>query len=357
MKFIAIAICCMLMSASAFSQVKLDTYGFVLATYSMAKNVDVPYRPFRADETPSVTKDKTLNQISIQDSRFGFKMQQGKNLTAKIEFDFNAEVGRNKAGAAGGDNLAFRNRIASISYTNGNGTINIGKMWTQYTGVNPFTYHATTVNLTSGNTGFLVDAVQYTHKFGKFRVGVETTTGGSNPASELADPNIGLRIDYKTKKFLVGLAHKRGTVALGEADTNERNYEVAATKLFFQGNITEKTAIKGEYYMAQNGGNVAGTIGSYGAADSAQEAGFYLSAKHSFEKLGIFGGYGTTSITNFDDVKSVNNIDTNTVINFGLDYKLEENLLTFVEHSIFKTKYENREDDGVSTHIGMKYSF
>lgn len=349
-----------MVSGSAMAETSVKSYGFIKAAYLMSKDVDSSFKPFSADETNANTEldGKSLSQLSLRDSRFGIKANNGSKASATLEFDFNGNAA-NSAGAAGG---TLRHRQAFLSYKTGNGEFKMGKMWTQFAGLNPHTYAVTTVNLKAGNTGFLADAVAYKHNIGdKMVLGFETTTNGNADEEVVSGPNMGLRFDYKLGKGLAGFAYKGGTTANSDAVTTDEDVAYSAMKVFYHGNYGA-TDVKFEYYTAKNGGGVIGTIGgtadAKGNGDDSEETGYWLSVKHSFGDSAVFGGMSMAEVTNADDITG-ESYEKNAISRIGFDHKLDAGVVAFIDHSMFATTLKNDGDTqaGTQTQIGMMYKF
>ena len=370
------------LSVGATAGVEVEHYGFVKADYLSSKNVSSKAasagndgnanKPFYAAEKWNKDKLDDANQVqlSLRDSRFGFKVSNGENTTAVFEFDFNGSAS-NISGAAAG---TLRHRKAAIHHKMGNGELVFGKDWSQLAGLNPHTYAVTTVNLSAGNTGFLTDLIRYKHNFGNLAVGFESTSNGdvdtagnASGAALVSSPNMGLRVDYKMGAHHFGFAHKTGTAQHKKGgDTGAtKDAPYSLSKVFYHGNYGA-TDVRFEYYTSINGGLAAGTLGTTstkaGGGKDVEENGYFLSVKHMVtDEFGVFGGLSKATISNPKKVSPP--AESNGITRVGVDYKVEKNVTFFVDHAMFTTGYwvaaDNKAKDQKGTHtmLGLMMKF
>ena len=339
----------LLTSSADIADMKVDHYGFVKASLMVTEDLDTNSRtkPFFAEnETSSSAADKESGTyLSTTQSRWGMKVSNGSKVTGKFEFDLDANVsGNNKNGASSLAN--GRIRQANISYkVSSNGTINFGKKWTVFMGALPNTVGFTRVNFFAGNSGFLLDGVDYTHNLGNTTLKVELANTGSDDNAQVSTPTSTLVVNHKMGNHMVGAAYTMASIDASKTDaTNNKDSDAAGMKLYYSGKFGKLSAVA-EYTMGENLGSIhTGFLGSASdTTDTKVEAtGYFASLRYSLEKCSLYGGYGMNELDDSTQVASsgsTSGVSSNTLMTVGYDTMLDKNLKFFVEYNGFETDF------------------
>lgn len=369
MKKILIAGLTTALTTSAFAGT--DLYGFIKASYLSNTEMENDHKAFYANEDRIASEDdyneKAHSSFSTKQSRFGIKFDNGSKTSGKIEFDFDGQEA-NTAGTTNSDSGNLRTRLLEISYKVGeNGTLNFGKRWDTFAAFNPHTYSVTMVQLKQGNTGFLNESLEYSHKINDVKAYFQLEKQGTNNGSAtqpqtVSSPIMTVKVDYTMDQHLVGFAHKTGALTFEDAAETD-DISISGTKLFYKGSFGA-TSLVAEYFVGSNLGYAvsgAGHGAKIGAEDDVAETGYYISAKHQLEKFCLFVGYGTDKITNEEDVTLGGSIATNSATRFGVDYAADTNLKFFAEVTQVTTGYlvgtDIEDESGSMLDVGMLYKF
>lgn len=361
MKTKGIVLSAALISGSAFA-VNVDHYGIVKGSLLLTDGLANNHKAFTAG-----ADSKSTNQLSFKQSRWGMKFSNDSKVTAQVEFDFDGQDGNSNGPAAG----VMRARLANMTYAvSKNGTLTAGKKWTKFMGVLPHTYSITQVNFKSGNTGFIVDGADYTHKMGKLSLAAELSnysgdnsgTTGNTTVQGVSTPVMTVAVDYKADMYSVGFAHSMGELKYSELVDANKDEKASGTKVYGTFTGVKSLDVRAEYYTGVNlaslhtGGLVAATAGT--TANEFKEKGYFLSAKYTMGKMGFFGSIGKAE---FDDAKeSGTGMFSNEMKRIGFDYKLEKDLTFFVEHKSYETKANEANEvalNGKVLDMGLIYKF
>lgn len=358
---IATALCA---ATGASAATTVNTYGFVKAGYVMSTNVgnSSDVKAYFADNEDAATdlSEEARSTFTSANSRWGVTANNGSMTSGKLEFDLD---GAQASGATSGSNI--RVRQANMTYKMSDAaSITMGKKWTKFAGVHPFTYAHTRVSYNAGNTGFIQDGIDYTRTMGNTSFSLELTNSGDADVNIVSGPIKTLHVGHKMGDHNFGLAYtmadlKHKTVA----DANEDS-SATGTKVYWAGKFAA-TSINFEYTMGSNLKSIH--TGAFGAAaagndEEIKSTSMFLSAKHQMDGMSVFGSYGTAA---FDKEEEAGNAGAskNTLMSVGFDKTLDDGLVAFVEHQMFTTGYYNATDDestdstGSVTEFGMKYSF
>jgi hypothetical protein len=347
-------------------------YGFVKASYMMTDGIAAgsEHKPFFAINDAATTdlQDAQKSYISSTESRWGMTANNGSKTSAKFEFDLDA--GQTN-GAASMSNA--RVRQANISYkVSENGTITFGKKWTKFMGVLPATVGFTRVNFFAGNTGFLVDGFDYTHKMGMTDIALELAnlpnsdaTGTDNrDISLVSSPITTLAVNHKMGDHKIGLAHTMATLTREDVGTGYEDAAASGTKLYWAGKYND-LHVNLEYTAGSNLGNIqTGALAKAGTTsdEDLKSTAYFLSLKYAQPEWSVYGGYGTDAYTDEEEAGDAGK-SGNTMMTLGFDKKLDDGLVFFIEHNAFTTAYYSAADDesedsnGALTELGMIYKF
>lgn len=362
------------LSTQAFAEV--IPYGFIKASFLRTENTSNDYKPFFADEDRTASKefdDLPKSQISVKPSRLGFKVRGNSNTSGVIEFDFDG--GDNSPGVVNSDKGILRTRILRVDQKlNDYSTVSIGKMFDNFLATIPHTYSVTMINLFQGNTGFITDALQYTYKKGAIDANLQFQTLGTDDYS-VSTPIVSGRLKYKISDHTYGVAYKFGEANTEDASGSAESVSSSGAKAFYSTKLNS-TDIKAEYYTGTNLGAItvgasignlsSSNVGSSSAAtggDDLKENGYLVSIKQNFDKLGIYGGYGVSEVTNEEDAISDGGKTKNSSVRFGTDYKVDEKLTVFAELTQLSTDYwstaesKATEESGTFMDVGLLYRF
>jgi hypothetical protein len=350
------------------SATTVTNYGFVQAGYVMADNVAVgattKAQVAMNDETTATGIDEEAKAaFTSATSRWGMNASNGSKTTGKLEFDLNA-------GQASGvaSSTVIRVRQAHMAYKmSENATITMGKKWTKFMGVNPFTMAATRVSFGGGNNGFIVDGIDYTRMMGNtsFSVELSNVPGDANVTavntSQVSGTVKTINVDHKMGAHKFGLAHTMADLNHEDVLSTNKDSKASGTKVYWAGTFGA-TAMNFQYTAGSNLGSIhTGALASASATndEDIKETGIILSAKHSMESWSVFGSYGVSELAKEEEAGT--GIAKNTIMSLGFDHKLDAGLVAFVEHQAFTTGYyvtdEVKNSAASTTEIGMKYTF
>jgi len=369
MKKMAIVICT-LISSSTLAQI--SHYGFIKGSYLRTdKQLTNDYKVFSVGNTDNYTnlQKESRGQFSFKQSRWGLKGKKGKKLSALMEFDLDGQSG-NSNGAVATSTGIIRVRQANLTYkVIEDGTINFGKKWTKFVGLLPHTYSVTTVNFKSGNTGFLVDGLDYTHQLGDVALALELHNMGTgdDTTNKVSGPVMVANLEYDDEVLKVGLAYTQAELKhkIQNEATNEDS-TATGMKIYTSTKAVDGLDFRAEYYMGENLASIhTGALASAVTTDAKkyEEKGYFTSAKYSFGDMGIFAGHGSTEFNQKEEA-GLGNISGNTMTRFGFDTKLDKGITAFIEYQMFKTTINdssvvttNKDYEGNLIDIGLFYKF
>lgn len=315
----------------------------------------------------SELEKESRGQISIKQSRWGFVAKTGENTSAKFEFDLDGESG-NTNGATASSTGIIRVRQANLSqkFFGGAGTLTLGKKWTKFMGVLPHTYSYTTVNFFAGNTGFLVDGVDYTHNFGNVSASLELSNMGDNTTTKVSGPVKTLTVDYKNDMMRVGASYTMASLNQRVQDTtNNKDSDAMGAKLYASFKLVKNFDFRAEYYTGENLKSIhTGAVESAVATDAKdyKESGYFVSAKYNFGMAGLYASYGSSEADNARDVAvSASEVVSNSLTRVGVDTK-HHGVHYYIEYQGFDTEYAmttttTKSFDSSLIELGLVYKF
>ncbi len=333
-------------------EIDFSHYGFLKGAYMHTDGEIVSdHKAFRAKKPDNTTTNEyselekeSRGQFSIKQSRWGFVAKSGENISAKFEFDLDGESG-NSNGATDSSTGIIRVRQANLSQKlfGGAGTLTLGKKWTKFMGVLPHTYSFTTVNFFSGNTGFLVDGVDYAHSFGDLLVSLELINMGDNTTTKISGPVKTLLVNYSNASYRVGAAYTMASLSQRVQDAaNNEDSDAMGAKVFASAKIMENFDIRAEYYMGENLGSIhTGALENAVATDSKdyKESGYFVSAKYNFSNAGLYASYGSAEVDTSSDVAvDANQLVSNSLTRVGVD-TMYMGTTFYVEYQGFDSEY------------------
>ncbi|MFT6632460.1 MAG: hypothetical protein ACJAS4_002423 [Bacteriovoracaceae bacterium] len=362
---IATALCA---ATGASAATTVNTYGFVKASYMMADKIvgsdrttESVQKPFFANDDSATDPEKEAKSyISSTNSRWGMNANNGSRTSAKFEFDLDA--GQTN-GAASMSNA--RVRQAHLSYkASENGTITFGKKWTKFMGVLPETIGFTRVNFWAGNTGFLVDGFDYTHKMGMTDFAIELANS-SDDANLVSTPTATIVVNHKMGEHKIGLAYTTAELKHKSLDeANNKDSSASGTKVYWAGKYNSIN-VNLEYTMGSNLGSIhTGALGrsSNTSDDEIKETAYFLSVKYTQPEWNVYGGYGVDTLDKEEEAGNTG-VSKNALMTIGFNKTLDEGLTFFVEQNAFTTSHYDSTDEksedsnGSLTEIGMLYKF
>jgi len=386
MKKIALMGLATIVSTTAMADVKF--YGTLKGDFVNSEKMTNDAQPVFVTEkgTGYSDFDKTAHKtMSFRETLIGANFSNGSKLNGTLEIDFNGED-ENTASVNRSNSGVMRFRQAFLTYAvSDKGTVNFGKKWAAFQGVNPHTMSNNLYGFYQGNTGFISDILNYVHDFGALDLTVElgasdTGTGNGTSANsaktnKVSNPSQTVRLDYKLDNHHFGIAHtiaeKNTKDALGTSD----NISIQASKFFYQGNF-DQTEVRAEYAMGKNAAghgwltkNQANGFGSVASGgDDIEETAMWLSANHDFGAWNLFARYGVAEITNAKDVvketASADRISKNAATALGASFDVDENVQTFIEYTMVTTDRittigakDTESDAGSVINLGMQYTF
>jgi len=354
---------------STASLAEISHYGFIKGAY-LSTDKELSH----SDKKPFWVTDKTgasdlqkegRSQFSFTQSRWGLKAKHDK-ISGKIEFDLDGE-NANKNGDASSDLGIIRVRQANMSYkVTDNGTFTFGKKWTKFMGILPHTYSYTKVFFFAGNTGFLIDGADYTHKFGDLSVAFEMSNIPDNATRKVSAPIMTANVDYKNDMFRGGFAYTRASLDQKVLDTtNNKDSDAMGMKLYGALTMVSNLDFRAEYYTGKNLKSIhTGALATASATDAKdyEEKGYFVSAKYKFSTCSVFAGYGSAEFDKASEA-GASALSANTLTHFGFDHKLEENLTAFAQYEGFNSTWNQadanskKDSKGRLIEVGLVYKF
>lgn len=317
------------------------------------------------------TDKKERLTFQAQQSRAGINLKKGKQLSAKLEFDF-----IDFAKSSPTTQMNPRVRIASVTYIWENNKLIIGQDWDLFSPVTSFTFDYVGLYFMAGNTGFIRQQLQYLNTQGKWEFGGAIGMAGNNPGSiendlELAkSPSYAGRISYALDKGRAGVSAIYSKL---EYSLNDRSHDAYGYNLFFEKTFNQ-TTLKSEAYFGQNLANIGAlSLGKGTMNTNVKEFGATLTLAHKLSTKHVpFGGVGVAKIDNKNALtpfstnanNSITNpgIKSNFLARFGWEYKVTEDFSWVSEVSHFETQskisntnYQNNIAMSVETGIQLRF--
>lgn len=357
----------------SFADTKVSAYGFGKISYlSTSREFDADHKPIGVASTNGKTSQEeslmttSRSQFTAKHSRFGMNVDNSLGIKLKFEFDLDGENG-NRTGVATSDSGILRVRQANLAYqVSESGTLTIGKKWDIFSPLMPHTYQVTTIQLWSGNTGFITDGIDYTHKVGSATLAAELKNIGADSTTiKLSGPAATIRADYKISDQLIGFSALAGSLEYKKQDVtapyDDRNRSIEGYNLYYNGKFIDQLDIVAEYYSGKNlGGAMVGALAQASKAQASvdakgEESGYYVSLKYKFEKSAIYGGLGQAEFE--DESLAANHSRTGLVSNelsrFGYEQTLMENVTLYLEGAHVNSGYY--ENSRVKKYNGTYY--
>lgn len=379
-KALAALSCFAFAATPAFAEIKLEGYGFIKASYiGTTDEFNVDAKPVFVKSTNGITgnakdgMESGRGQFMIKHSRFGVNATSGEKLSMKLEFDLDGN-NDNNVGVTSSDLGIFRARQANFSYKlSENGTLTVGKKWEIFSPVGPHSYQYTTIQFWAGNTGFITDGADYVHKIGNASIAAEiknlgsTGSGIGSDVMELSGPAMTLRADYRVAGQYFGAAVLYSNAKFEDAiaaTAGDKDAKIHGYNVFYNGKFGS-TDVVAEYYYGQNlGSAVTGALSlAKPNGRKNKDQGYYVSVKHQFEALGVYGGYGKAELK--DEANSAGNsfgnLASNEFMRLGVDYAVDKNFTVYFEGSRVNSGfYEGasvKKYDGIFYDLGVVAKF
>ena len=214
----------------------------------------------------------------------------------------------------------------------------------------------TTIQFWSGNTGFLTDGIDYTHKTQNMSFAAELKNAGGNPASagdnttvKLSLPVLTVRSDVTFSEQTIGASYMIGKLNYSRQDVaapfDTEDAGISGLNIYWHG-IFGSTDVVAEAYTGTNMG--AGVVGALATPTLAgatanrtnDELGYYASAKHSFEGWSLFGGYGRADFSDKNQTaNSFQALVSNETIRLGADMDIDLGVKLFIEAAHLTSSY------------------
>ena len=366
-----------LVSATAASaEVSVKHYGFVKAAYTMSDSThgagarnsvantdEVGHKPFFAQDEDNASdyNEEQKGFLTTTQSRWGMLAKNGSKTSGRIEFDLD---GGSTNGI--GSLSTARIRQANIVYKpTENDTIEIGKKWSSFMGVLPFTRGFTRVYFWAGNSGFFTNGIDWTHKFGNLDLILDLSNVDATDTGYVSSPVATVVLNYKMENHTFGIAHTTANLESKKLDkVNNKDSKASGTKAYWAGRFGN-TWINAEYSMGANLGSIqTGALGEAVATtdDEIKTTAYFISAKYQLKTWSVFGGYGMDAMNDEEDAGD-NQVSKNSIMTLGADYVLDEGLTVIAEYNAFTTSYYRAADDksedsnGSFVEVGLVYKF
>lgn len=382
----ALAAAFTMVSGTAHADIKTSIYGFIKADYyGVSNQFNSDYKPTAVASTSGAPlTEASRGQLSMKQSRFGINVDNESRVKLKFEFDLDgAGAAANTVGVMASDTGFFRVRQANLAYkVSDEGTITIGKKWDIFSPLQPHSYQMTTIQFWSGNTGFLTDGIDYTHKFESWSFAAELKNAGGNPAQasdnttvKLSLPIATVRADVTFSDQTLGLSYMAGKLNYSRQDQTAPYVDdamISAVNAYWHG-VFGATDVVAEIHHGNNVG--AGVVGGLGGvltpatvatttpSRTNEELGFYVSAKHQFEGWSIFGGYGEVAYGEKQNAptNSFGGLVRNQTARLGADMDVDAGVKAFVEAANMVSSYfeggDTRDYTGTWYNLGLMARF
>jgi hypothetical protein len=350
--FVSALLCINAAYAATQKGFETDVYGFIKASaiYSSEalgsyNNINLSAPTHAVAQTKSADKTSRLS-FQTQQSRIGFNLKKGDQLSAKLEFDF-----IDFAKSSPTTQMNPRVRIASVTYAWENQKVIIGQDWDLFSPVTSFTFDYVGLYFMAGNTGFMRQQFQYLNTQGKWEFGSAIGMAGNNPGTTDGDlelgksPTYSARASYALEAGRVGIS---GIYSHLKYSANDSSHDAYGANLFME-NAFGETTIKSEGYYGQNMANL-GTlaIGKGTMTDDVREYGATFTLLHKLTPKHVpFGGVGFAKVDNKNSItpfsQNANNtitnpgIKSNFLMRFGWEYKVTEDFSWVSEISRYET--------------------
>ena len=366
-------------SASATTQKGFETevYGFLRASsiYSSEalasyNNINLSAPTHAATRTASTDKNGRLS-FQTQQSRIGFNLKKGDQLSAKLEFDF-----IDFAKSSPTTQMNPRVRIAAVTYAWENQKVVIGQDWDLFSPVTSFTFDYVGLYFMAGNTGFMRQQLQYLNTQGNWEFGTAIGMAGNNPGSIETDLELGKSPSYSAR---ASYALENGRVGASviysslKYSANKSTHDAYGYNLFFE-KIMSETSIKSEAYYGQNLANLGTlSIGKGTMNNNVKEYGATLTVSHKVTPKHVpFGGLGIARVDNKNSISHYTPYSTTAAVfpgvknNFlmraGWEYKVTDDFSWISELSRYETttklaanNYQTNIATSVETGIQLRF--
>jgi hypothetical protein len=339
-------------SASTQKGFETEVYGFIKASSIYSSEALASYNNINLSApTHAVAQTKAADKVSrlsfqTQQSRVGFNLKKGDQLSAKLEFDF-----IDFAKSSPTTQMNPRVRIASVTYTWENQKVIIGQDWDLFSPVTSFTFDYVGLYFMAGNTGFMRQQVQYLNTQGNWEFGTAIGMAGNNPGTTDADlelgksPSYSARASYALEGGRIGFS---GIYAHLKFAANDSSHDAFGGNFFLEKAFSE-TTVKSEAYYGQNLANIGTLAIGKGTSDSeVREYGATLTVSHKLNpKHAPFGGLGLAKADNKNSItpflinatNSITNpgVRSNFLMRLGWEYKVTDDFSWISEVSRFET--------------------
>lgn len=355
-------------SSTTLGGFETEVYGFIrangiYATEALASfnNINMVAPTHVVPDEPEKNKVSRAS-IQTQQSRVGFNMKKGDNLSAKLEFDF---VDFSKSSPTVQSNP--RVRIASVTYVKDNHKFIVGQDWDLFSPVAAFTYNYIGNYFMAGNVGFMRQQFQYLNTQGQMEYAAAVGMPGNNPGVTDADLELAKSPSYSvrmTKKLELGRVGISAIYARIHYQLDQSTHDSYAGNIFYEQMIGRIT-FKSEAYFGQNLNNIGALgIGKGINTSDVQEYGGHLTASYNLdEKSYIFGGVGTAIVDQPSDVAAYTvgatgiitspGILRNLQTKLGYEYKVTPDFSVIGELTRYETKIKEAADSDVLAAYSM----
>jgi hypothetical protein len=313
--------------ANTLNQFEVTGYGFIRSSAIFSSealasfnNINSSAPTHAVAQTRSEDKNSRLT-FQTQQSRVGFNLKKGDNLSGKMEFDF-----IDFAKSSPTTQMVPRVRIASVTYQKDHHKFILGQDWDLYAPTMPSTFNYVGAYFMSGNTGFMRQQFQYHHVKTEWEYGAALGMAGNNPGTTDSDLEYGKHPTYSARvirKFadggklgLSGIYTRLKFQATGENGTSHDSY---AMNTFLE-KTCGKFLFKGEAYVAQNLNNIGAlAIGKGTQTTDVKEFGGYLTVQYNVNDAHDWWiGAGTARVSNKQEITPFSLNATNTISNPGI---------------------------------------
>lgn len=321
-----------------------------LASYN---NVNLSAPTHAVGHLPGRAQDKTSRfSFQTQQSRVGFGLKKGENLSGKIELDF---IDFNKSSPT--TQMNPRVRIASVTYAfDEHNKLIVGQDWDLFSPVTSYTFDIVGLYFMAGNTGFMRQQFQYIHDNENWEMGAAVGMAGNNPGVvdsdlELAkSPTYSGRVSRKLINGRVGVSAIYGRL---HYSANSSTHDSYAGNAFYEQSIRDGFELKSEIYYGQNLNNIGSlAIGKGTSTTDVKEYGGTLTANKKVSERGfVFGGVGLAKVDNRHEVSPLSfggtvaanviaqpGVTSNFLSRAGYNFLITEDFSWMTEASRFETR-------------------
>jgi hypothetical protein len=182
-KYLFVLLTLSIHSVSSATQKGFETevYGFLRASSMYSSDALASYNNINLSPpthaAPRITSTDKKDRLSFQtqQSRVGFNLKKGDQLSAKLDFD-----SIDFAKSSPTTQMNPRVRIAAVTYAWENQKVVIGQDWDLFSPVTSFTFDYVGLYFMAGNTGFMRQQLRYLNSQGNWEFGTPIGMAGNN---------------------------------------------------------------------------------------------------------------------------------------------------------------------------------